>query len=264
MTYVRVGDNTLDSKRKKSSPGVPTAGAEAQAANPYTVSITQKFKPRHGLNVTLHEKPPTPTDGGGGWEEVELPRRGAVLVWKGLPLMKMTFSVVFDDYLHGGSVMNSAMTKLLAFWRPVGDGTTEPSVLELRTQGDILTPFGEELSWVISNLEWLDVQGDNEGNRTQQILGIEVTEWRPDQVLQTASQAKTKATPRTEQVKVKKGQTLAKIAKEHGITAAELGALQKPKITDGRVAVGRTIIVPVGHHTAPAKTPSLSQRYGSF
>jgi hypothetical protein len=235
MTWVRI-----------KGPTSPHTAAPAESpGNPYTVTIQQKFHPNHGITVALHDKPPTPTGGGGGWEEVPLPRRGAVLIWKGRPMMKLAFSIVFDHFADASTVIDKGFDTLLNFWRPADAiGKVEPSVLSLRSTGDLLTPYGETLDWIISNLEWANAQGDHIGQRTQQVLDLEFTEWRPDERLKTASQ---KGKPRTKPFKVKKGDTLANVARKYGISGKELGAMQKPPIKDPRKLQDRkTIVVPVG------------------
>jgi hypothetical protein len=210
----------------------------------YRATIKQRDKPYHSVIAELHDRPPTPTGGGGGWEEVALPHRSAVLIWRGRGLLKQSFSIVFDEMLSGNTVIGTdTYHRLLAFWRPESSKPgppPEPSILRLSAPGDII-PY-KNLDYIISNLEWGQAQGDDDGIRTQQILTLEFTEYRADERLKTAAQTK----PRTEPYVVKKGDTLAKIAKAHGTTAAALGAMQKPPIKDNRnLKVGHKIVVPV-------------------
>lgn len=210
----------------------------------YQVLIRQRDKPFHGVTANLHDKVPTPSGGGGGWEEVQLPHRAAVLIWRGRGLLKLTFSIIFDDQMKGDSVTaNPTYQTLLHFWRPEpapNHPPPEPPVLRLFASGDVI-PY-RNLDYVITNLEWGDATGDDDAQRTQQSLILEFTEFRADERLKTAAKAK----PRTQRYKVRKGDTLSKIAREHGITAKALGAMQKPPIKDPRkLKVGQVIVVPV-------------------
>lgn len=261
MTFVRVGANTLDSKRAAAAHAAILTDSPA-ATVPFQVTIAQRDPPQHAVSLLMHDKPPVPSEGGGGWEEVSLPRRPAVLIWKGRGLMKLAFSVVIDRMVEDVSVYDSAFRTLCHFWRPEGQkdsDTVEPSVLTLDSVGDVV-PY-KNLHWVLENLEWGEAQANDEGVRTQQILMLNFTEFRADVRLKPSS---TKKAPRTQPYKWKKGDTLQKVAEHYGTTAAALGALQKPPIKDGRKLIpGKSVIVvPVGKHSAPPKT--LAQRYGKL
>lgn len=241
---VRIGANTLASKRAAARAGVRSGNSTVDVvpSSPYQVTITQRDTPHHSVEATLYDRPPTPTEGGGGWEEVPLPKRGAVLIWRGRGLMKLSFSVVFDAFADESSVIDGAYTTLLRFWRPEGGNTKhdyatdEPSVLKLNAKGDVI-PY-RNLAWVISSLEWGEGQGDEDGQRTQQVLVLTFTEYRADERLKAAAAKRTK--PYTWQ----KGDTLAKVAERHHTSAAALGALQKPPVSDGRhYKAGKTKIV---------------------
>lgn len=245
MTFVKVGRETLTEQRRLSAQAATPSDAP-NPTEPYRLTIAQKFPPHHAIVCSLHDKPPTPSEGGGGWEEVKMPRRPAVLIWTGRGLMKLSLSVVFDNFIADQTVLDSNLRTLLRFWRPEGSknsDTVEPSVLKLASVGDIV-PY-TNLSWIISDLGWGAAQGNASGARTQQILDLEFTEFRADERLVPISQKKKKR--RTEPHKVKKGETLGSIARKHGITAKELGAMQHPPIKDSRkIEPGQTILVPVG------------------
>lgn len=218
-----------------------------EATDPYRLTISMRDPPHHAVVLSLHDKPPTPSEGGGGWEEVSMPRRPSVLIWKGRGLMKMTMSVVIDEMLADQSVYGDAYTKLVRLWRPEGssnpahDDTSEPPVLKLAAKGDVV-PY-KNLAWVLGQLEWGEATGNDDGARTQQILVLTFTEFRADVRLQPGG---SKTRTRTQPYKVKAGEKLAQIARRYGITAKELGALQKPPIKDSRNVEGKTIVVPIG------------------
>jgi hypothetical protein len=232
--------------RVRGPTGPPAASPEPSSTlgGPYSVTIRQRDPPQHSVTAALHDKVPTPSEGGGGWEEVPLPKRGAVLIWRGRGLMKQSFSVIFDRFATGQSVIDDTYQTLLRFWRPEGAAktvdyaTVEPSILKLFSPGDAV-PY-KNLSWIISNLEWGEAQGDEEAQRTQQVLTLTFTEYRADERLRTA------ASKRTKPYTVKPGDTLAKIAGKHHISAKALGELQKPPIKDNRQLQHRKkIVVPV-------------------
>lgn len=224
-----------------------TNAPDATPTVPYTVAITMRDPPYHGVVVGLHDKPPTPDGGGGGWEEIALPKRGSVLIWRGRGLMKMSFSVIFDGFATDRPVIDDTFTTLLHFWRPEGtsaadDSTVEPAVLRLSSRGDVV-PY-RNLSWVIDTLEWADAQGNADGNRTQQILVVTFHEFRGDERIKV-SRAKKARKAKTKPYVWKKGDTLASVAEKHHTTATKLGAMQKPAVKDGRgYKPGHHIVVP--------------------
>lgn len=246
MTFVRTGTNTLAEQRRHGANNAAVTTDSPGATDPYRLTIAMRDPPKHAVVVSLHDKPPTPSDGGGGWEEVSMPRRPSVLIWKGRGLMKLSLSVVIDEMLADQSVYGDAYTKLTRFWRPEGsqsaahDDTVEPPVLKLAAKGD-LVPY-KNLAYVLSNLEWADATSNDSGERTQQILVLTFTEFRADERLKPGGGKKA---ARTKPYKVKKGEKLAQIARRYGITQKELGAMQKPPIRDSRNVEGKTIIVPV-------------------
>lgn len=211
---------------------------------PYQLTIAQADPPHHAVVVDLHDHVPTPTEGGGGWEEVQLPRRPAVLIWKGRGLMKMGLSVIFDGFISDTNVNDGPLRTLLHFWRPEGgknSDTEEPSVLTLASKGSVV-PY-TNLRWIIDDLEWGEAQGNAAGERTAQILMLTFKEFRADVRLKPGGRPAVH--PRTKPHKVKPHETLGSIARKYGISQKALGAMQKPPIRDSRnVKVGQMLIVP--------------------
>lgn len=242
-TWVRV----RNAEAVRAGRATKTDAPDATPAQPYTVAITMRDPPYHGIIATLHDKPPTPQEGGGGWEEVQLPKRGSVLIWRGRGLMKMTLSVVFDGFAAGTPVIDDTFQTLLHFWRPEGtaaadDSTVEPAVLRLSAKGHVV-PY-RNLSWVIDDLEWGDAQGDDGGERTQQVMTITFKEHRADERIKPQRAKKSKKS-KTKPYTWKRGDTLASVAEKHHTTAAKLGAMQKPPVKDGRgYKPGHKIVVP--------------------
>lgn len=244
--------NSLSGNRRVNvTPNGAVSTDNPEATDPYRLTISMRDPPHHAVVLSLHDKPPTPSEGGGGWEEVTMPRRPSVLIWKGRGLMKMSMSVVIDEMLADQSVYGDAYTKLVRLWRPEGssdparDDTREPPVLKLAAKGDVV-PY-KNLAWVLAQIEWGDATGNDDGARTQQILVLTFTEFRADVRLQPGGPSKKGS--RTQPYKVKKGEKLAQIARRYGITAKELGALQKPPIKDSRNVEGKMIVVPIGKST---------------
>jgi hypothetical protein len=241
---------------------------------PYLVTVAERDPPRHSCTVGLHDKPPTPSEGGGGWEEIALEKRAAVLVWKGRGLLKMTFSVVFDGTEDGRPVDEplpsgivpresnqgaggwvrikasppaaSTFTTLLHFWRPAEP--VEPPVVSLHSLGNVI-PYTEGMDYVVTGLEWGEAVGDEQGRRIQQILNLSFTEYRPaEKLLTAAAAAKAKSKRDRAQVHiVAKGETLDTIARHYKVRGGwrGLGMAQHPRIRDPRnVKVGHPIVIP--------------------
>lgn len=221
-----------------------TAGGQLVLAPtaPFMVGIRQRDPPHHAVVAKLGPTVPVPSEGGGGWEEVTLPKRASVLIWRGRGLLKLAFSVLFDNFSDGKPVAPEYAT-LLHFWRPKKD-TTPPSVIRVTASGDTI-PY-QDLDYVISSLEWLEAEANEAGERTQQILGLTLTEYRPDERLKTAEQKKK---GKTHPYKIKRdGESLGPIADHYHVKGGwkALGAAQHPPIKDPRhTHKGQTIIVPL-------------------
>lgn len=227
------------------APTTASGGVLTSPTAPFMVSIAQRDPPHHAVVAKLGPSIPTPSGGGGGWEEVALPKRGSVLIWKGRGLMKLALGVTFDNFTAGHQVAPEYQT-LLHMWRPVKD-TTPPSIVKLASSGDTI-PY-QELDWAITDLEWTASAEANEaGERTQQILALTLTEYRPDERLQTAEKKK-KHKGHTKPYEVKSDhETLGHIAEKFHVKggAKALGAAQHPPIKDPRhLHKGQKIIVPL-------------------
>lgn len=228
----------------EAAPHTSSGSLVAASTAPFIVGIRQRDPPNHGIVAKLGPSIPTPSEGGGGWEEVTLPKRAAVLVWKGRGLLKLALSVLFDNFDTGAPVGPEYAT-LLAFWRP-DKATTPPSILRLSASGDTIPYAG--LDYVLSGLEWAEgAEANAAGERSQQILNLTFTEYRPDERLQTVEQAKKKGHTTTYEVK-RDGELLGKIAERFHVKggAKALGAAQHPPIKDPRhLKHGQKLIVPL-------------------
>lgn len=225
--------------------GTATRAARVLPTEPFMVGIHESAPPHHGVVAKLGPTTPTPSEGGGGWEEVTMPKRGAVMVWKGRGLLKLTLSVLFDNFGAGRGV-GSEYATLLGMWRPDHD-TSPPSIVRLTAMGDTI-PYAD-LEYVITGLEWGEAEADPEGVRTQQILTLTFTEYRPDERLRTASEKKKKHGKKTTTVEIKHdGESLGAIADHYHVKGGwkALGAAQHPPIKDSRhTHKGQKIIVPL-------------------
>lgn len=228
----------------KAAPSPSSGGGQQIAAppTPFMVAIRQRDAPFHGIVAALGPAVPQPAEGGGGWEEVQLPKRASVLVWRGRGLLKLSFNLLFDNFDTGEPVHPEYET-LLRLWRPDAD-TTPPSIVKVASRGNTI-PY-QELDYVISNLEWLEAEANEKGQRSQQILGLALTEYRPDERLKTATEKKK---GKTTTVKIKfDGESLGPIADHYKVKGGwkALGAAQHPPIKDARhTHKGETIVVPL-------------------
>jgi hypothetical protein len=230
----------------KPVPGTPVEGA------PYAVTLEARDS-GHRVTGILGDKPPTPKEGGGGWEEVALPKRAGVLVWKGRSLMKLSFSLAFDNSDVERPVHADYLT-LIHMFRP-DNPDEEPPVIQGSSSGDVIPFLGANLEWVVSELEWLEGMADNQARRIQTVFLVTLTEYRADERLKTAEQTPkppTKPFPYKIQRKdIAEGLSgIARRFKVKGGWKAIVAANRswKPPRRDPRLTVkdvGRTITIPV-------------------
>jgi nucleoid-associated protein YgaU len=235
----------------------------------WRVAIYERDHPTRRVTAWLGADPPTPSDGGGGWEEVPMPFDAPVLVWRGRSLMKMAVPLVVGQaaYLGPVSASNIDLTpdvpigpiraRLVNMWRP-DDPTAEPPVVKVDTLNDAV-PF-QTLDYVISGLEWGDAEADEEMNRVMQAFTVTLTEYRPDERVE-ATHAGSPAKRRQAKHKrrsgqrakgpksytVRTGDTLSGIAAHNHVKGGwqAIAKLQHPPISDPRsIKVGQHLRLP--------------------
>lgn len=226
---------------------------------PYTITLEERDRPNHKVTAALHDKPPVPREGGGGWEPVQLPKRAAVLIWRGRGLMQMQVPVIFDTG-NDEHPLAGADDTLIHMWRPEvpeGEQAPEPPVIEISSPGDAV-PF-TDLEWVVEDIEWGEAVADAKGRKTQQAYVIVLREFREDERLQTADQAKGKKT-KARYYKVRRKDLaggLVGIAHKLHLKGGwkELGNAQHPPIRDPRyrLKVGQHLVIP--HTTTSRRQP---------
>lgn len=186
----------------------------------------------------LGEAVPTPEGGGGGYENVTMPKAGSVTVWRNKPDLTLSFEMIFSKFISGESVMGDVTT----LWRMFSpeDPTTPPPVVKINAAGT-LAPF-EAVDWWISGLEWGDAEANFAGERALQRMTVSLTEYRPDVRLTRTNRHQWPA-----MVIVKKGWTLKTIAKKYKVPGGwrAIGKIQSRPITDPRkVKTGQHIRMP--------------------
>jgi hypothetical protein len=121
-------------------------------------------KPPPNLSVTvmMDEEGCVITDGYGGWEIVERPRRTSITHWAGRESYQMEAHIVFDGYRDNDDV-EGAITRLEKMALPYEK--EPPPVLVL---GSAVPHGGEQMDWVITNIEWGNKIRNNQGRRIRQ------------------------------------------------------------------------------------------------
>lgn len=223
----------------------------------WRIRIYEKDRPSRGIHAWLGSTVPTPSGGGGGHEARVRPRREPVLVWAGRPsLMVQSVEIIlggFSDHpaagVDGGVPVMAARQTLVNMFRP-DDPEDEPPVVKVDTRGDAV--MFQQLNYVITNLEWGDAEADAEMNRVQQTVTVELTEYRPDELLRAqhgkrrrkGGRGRSKG-PRSYTVKA--GDTLSSIAVRLKVKGGwrAIAEIQKPPIHDPRsLRVGQKLRLP--------------------
>lgn len=230
---------------------------------PFTFTIEERDPPNVAVTARLGDKPPMPSSlgGEGGWEEVALPKRSAVLVWKGRGLLRLAVPILFDRFIEGRPVAGD-YAKLLKMWRP-DSPTEEPPVVQISSPGDIV-PYAN-LEWVVGNPEWGDLRADKGGSRTLQAFTLNLIEYRADERLQTADAARATKTAKQRTYRVERKDLaggLGGIAERLHIPGGwkALGAAQTPKIVDPRyIHAHQVLVIPTVEKTKLGTVVSWAQ-----
>lgn len=222
---------------------------------PFSVSIEMRDPPNHAITAELDDKPPVvKLPNGSGWEEVPLPKRKSVSIWKAAGLLQLAIPIIFDAPLHAhiaGSFAEAhpvgpAYQTLLHMWRPVVS-TDEPPVVQVASPGDIV-PY-TELDYVVEDLEWGESLADEQGQRIRQHFVVTLKEHNADERLETADEARHRS-GKQRLYRVQKRDLvhgLMGIAQRFHVRGGwkALGLLQHPQIHEPkRIKVGQVLVIP--------------------
>lgn len=204
------------------------------------------------LTVTVLRGDPGPsiTAGFGGWEIMPRPRREGLTVWKGREPFQEDVPVLFDDYIHGGSV-ETAISALERMALPPAAGKEPPTVTVTGAAARRSVPHSD-LRWVIQELVMGAAIWAPAGYRTRQAVTVKLLRYvAPDRVQggTAASRARKNAGaggPGPKAFVVSTGDTLTGVAaRELGdytrwAEIADLNGLRDPD----RLVVGQTLRLP--------------------
>jgi hypothetical protein len=112
--------------------------------------------------------------GVGGWFERPHPRADTTTEWEGRPLHTMSFDWLFDAIRRGNGDVEAQLATLHRWGLPVNraDPKSEPPRLQVRYG------HGQQLRWVIDNLDYLDEQRNGAGRRVQALVRVSLLEYR--------------------------------------------------------------------------------------
>lgn len=111
----------------------------------YNVTFTSSTGLR--LSVLAGQTSATLTDGFGGWEAIDRPKRVAMSRWKGRPLFRQDVPILFDGVDEDKNVEVDIAT-LIRMSQPAGALTPPPTV---KITGPVERT---DLVWVIENITW--------------------------------------------------------------------------------------------------------------
>jgi len=193
-----------------------------------TLTLRPVSPPGPDLIVHLGDGVAQP-EGGGGWNIVKRPKRKSFVDWQGFDPWLMRVPIVLDGFRDDRSIAEDRRA-LILMMRNRGTPQGSPPVIVLESQA--LPLEGEDLRWVISNLEWGQATYNRAGVCTRQFFVVEFLEYvSPDLLIATkesspaaaaqeraASSPESTATPQSSRTyTVKSGDTL------WGIAVRELG-----------------------------------------
>lgn len=188
-------------------------------------TITIQSEGGRPIRAILGAARPTLSGGAGGWDEVQLPKRGAVSVWRGRPAYTLTIEVMLDRFRSGGNIEGDIdKLEAMSVAQP-GSRANEPFTPPppIRVEGAIPKA---ELRWIIDSIEWGAAEWSEAGHRTRQLVTLTLMEYREGSRFGIKPKG---GKPRTRGYRVKRTDTLAKIARK------ELGSPRRWKdIRDAR------------------------------
>jgi hypothetical protein len=207
------------------------------------VTITATNPPAK-ITLLLGDTAPAYDGGYGGWETIERPNRRPITSWKAIPARTLELTCVLDDYAAGRSV-----EARIAALEQVATGSANTAPPEVAVSG--LAIPGTSLRWVISELTWGAVEANSTGERTRANVTIKLAELLDDELLRITNPAKVRKPSVSRTYRVKKGDTLTRIAARQLGDANKWRAIAKlnirkghPRSTPKDVVVGELLKLP--------------------
>ena len=216
---------------------IPTTARVTVASDSPAISCTGLLGPNGAV----------PTDGYGGWEVNARPRRKGLPLWNGRNPFELTLQIVFDKQVTDGTVEGDC-DALERMALPISVGS-EPPVVSVSSPGGAVPH--DDLLWVINGIQWEDVERDERGLRTRQIVTAKLLEFVDDSRLHETS-ASSRARGRAgggnapDTWTVGTGDTLKSIAQEiwgdasRWTSIADLNDIRDPD----HLTIGQILLIP--------------------
>lgn len=196
--------------------------------------------------VQRGEEPPTITDGYGGWEVLERPRRTGYVQWKGISPYRMKLACLIDGWREEKGV-ERVIERLSAMALPVEGG--EPPIVDVIGA----TPLPEVRRWVIESLEWgtnviwSEHTGDHPAYRRRQDVVVNLLQHVEAESLPRGKNVGGGRPPRKIKTwKWRKGDTLRKVSvkaygnQKYWSVIAKANQIRDPK----KIKIGRVLKIP--------------------
>lgn len=178
-----------------------------------------------GLRVlaNLAGELPQQTQGYGGWEEIERPKRKSLTTWRGRQPISLSIPIMFDR-LTEGDFGESVEPDVRNLQKMAGAGISgEPPVVTFDSGGVIEHDVTQENKWwLINGLEWGDYIRNPAGERVRVDVTVTLLEFVAGAVVVERSAAKKRSNKKQaqkpgakdKQYVVKQGDNLISIAKK--------------------------------------------------
>lgn len=174
--------------------------------------VTFAAETGQSVTVLMDAAHPLVTNGYGGWESVDRPKRPSITRFKGRAQFKQDFSILFDGYVDGQS-QEEDIHKLEAMATQSGDLQRPP---RLKVSG---MAYKTNLWWVIDNIDWdnqtvIAVDIGDKTVRLRQAAVVHLIEFIDDTVIFTPAQPTVSVTKPVKKIITPDGMTLKQIANQ--------------------------------------------------
>jgi hypothetical protein len=133
----------------------------------------------------LGQDRPDVSQGYGGWQEVERPRRSPITTFKAPPGLHLTLPLLLDGWATG-TVVEADISRLERMGLASG-ANGEPPKVKLQGRGQAL-PY-QARTWVLDTITWGDALMNKNGDRVRQQATLSLLEYVEDVHLQERSPA---------------------------------------------------------------------------
>lgn len=150
--------------------------------------VFRSKNPKMSFQCMLGADPPKITDGYGGWDVIDRPRRVGFMQYQSKKPLELTLAILFEGFQAYDEVENECrILEKMAFPADQPDpGRKPPPIIRIITAG--VPHVGNDVDWVITNIDWGNaIRRNINGRRIRQEATVVLRRYEPFDKLQLSA-----------------------------------------------------------------------------